>query len=154
MGEITRKLYITACLSLFVLFSAVDAGLAERSDREDLLKARRARVYEHVISPWVDKWFKDHSLEVNLIDNVKIRRRLLDKDLYKVDVVEGRDLYTVRVLYLVNINDRPANIKVWGLKEQKIVFWVDGFRLKDYFPAEDRWKERPYLVKTTDAVSV
>ncbi len=153
MAFVSRRLYIVV-FSLLILFSAADTGLAEKNDLDSLLKARRTAIYKRVISPWVDKWFKDHSLEVNLLNNVKIRRRLLVKDLYKVDVVEGKHLYTVRVLYLVNINDRPANIKVWGLKEQKIVFWVDGFKLKDYFPAEDHWKQLPYFEKTTDAVSV
>ena len=133
-----------------MFFSILSVGSVASAE----IDTKRVEIYKWVISPWLDKWFKDHSKEVNLADNVTIERKLLTKTFNAFEVVEGRDLYTVKVIYLVSITDRPANLKVWGLKEQEIVFWLDGLKVKDFFPAQEQWKEKPSYTKTVDAVAI
>ncbi len=114
-----------------------------------------AEVYKNLINPWIERWFKDHALEVDLVNNVRIERELVGKDLHDFEAMGGsKRRYTVRVLYLVNITDRNAKMKVWGLKEQKITFLVEGTRLKDYFPTEDSWRGAPRYSEMAGTVGI
>ena len=104
----------------------------------------RGEIYRRVIDPWIEQWFLEHAVEVDLTEGIKIRRKLIEKELSGFEVVDGRDHYTVNILYMVSITDRPLGLDVWGLKEQRIVFWVEGMRIRDYYPGEEHWVRVPH----------
>lgn len=146
MSWLLKKIFIiTICAA--ALFSG--GAFADQG-----IDTKEIEVYKRVIMPWLDRWFKEHSFEVVLKEDMTIKRELIKKDLSNVVKVEGKDLYSVRVLYIVDIHDRPSGVKVWGIKEQEIVFWLDGIRVKDYYPSEDYWIEKPRYTPITDAVNI
>ncbi len=57
--------------------------------------------------------------------------------------INGQERYSVNIIYYAVISDRPSDIIIHGLKEQQIIFLLNGNVLIDYFPFDEYWKEKP-----------
>jgi len=137
---IVLKRYAIAPL-VFVLgltFAGYDLGVAGEvpKDRQD--------AFDEVIQPWIKDWFIKHATEINIAEDIRIERRLVNSNLYRFENISGQERYSVNILYYVTIRDRPSKLRIWGLKEQQIVFWLDDRVLMDYFPLNEYWKDEPH----------
>lgn len=116
-------------------YSVVWAGEVSKDKQE---------AFDEVIQPWIKDWFIKHATEVNIAEDTRVERRLVNSNLYRFENVNGQETYSVNILYYVTIRDRPSKLRIWGLKEQQIVFWLNGKVVMDYFPLNEYWKEEPH----------
>ncbi len=110
---------------------------------EDGISKERQGTFEEIIQPWIKGWFVNHAIEVSLSDDAKIERKLISSSLIKFENINGEERYSVNIIYHVVISDGPSDIVLHGLKEQQIVFLLNGDDLIDYFPFDEYWKEKP-----------
>lgn len=128
-----------AIIFILVLFAAGYGNAVA----EDGISKERQGTFEEIIQPWIKGWFVNHAIEVSLSDDAKIERKLISSSLIKFENINGEERYSVNIIYHVVISDGPSDIVLHGLKEQQIVFLLNGDDLIDYFPFDEYWKEKP-----------
>src|SRR4030067_3503355 len=142
-----NKGHLKAIAIIFILVLSV-AGFGN-AVAEDVVPKERQGTFEEIIQPWIKGWFVNHAIEVSLVDDAKIERKLISSSLIKFENINGQERYSVNIIYHVVVSDGPSDIVLYGLKEQQIIFLLKDDELIDYFPFDEYWKEKP-LQKTDD----
>ena len=150
MLKIHSKKSITLLLSLILCMSFLWHDLGVAGD----IPGEMQDTFVEVIQPWIRGWFMEHAFEVNIADDVKIERKLISSSLYRFEDINSQERYSVTILYHVIIKDRASKIDLWGLKEQQIVFLLNGKALIDFFPLSEYWKEDPQHKITDELVEL
>ena len=94
-------------------------------------------VFEDVIKPWIKNEFTK-----NINDEfVKIDRVLIFIKLYRYEVIDGEDRYSVHIEWAQKLTDRKTMDLYSGIKGQEVLFIINNNQITDFFPFEEYWIE-------------
>ena len=87
-------------------------------------------VFDSVIRPWIQMEFKkDISDELVSIDRV-----LLLTELYRYEIIEGEDRYSIHIEWAMKLTDRSNGRVYKSTRGQEIIFLIEDKKVKDFFP--------------------
>ena len=122
-------------LSLAFTSNSQSSKISDHSISLKTISPDAILMFESVIAPWIENEFqKDISDSL-----IEIDRKLLFKELYRYEVIDGQHRYSVHIEFAVRIKDKTSKSDYMFavVKGQEIVFLVEDKKIKDFFPFEE-----------------
>jgi len=146
---------LTRTTMIFLSISLIVAGVAPPTSATPLNITERTVgsgiVFDREIEPYIQNKFKEDISDENLI----VHRKLLKVNLYRMETINGRDVYSVHLEFVVRMEEKESGFQHTTLRGQEALFIVERGKIKDIesfteYVIEHNEKE---LKKKLDSVS-
>lgn len=95
-------------------------------------------VFDGEIKPYIKTKFEEDISDEYLI----VQRKLLKVHLYRVEVIDGRDVYSVHIDFVVRITERESGFEYITLRGQETLFLIKNGKIEDIIPFDEYVTEK------------
>ena len=137
-GTLTRTIMIFLSISLMLAGAFTPAPATPISDRRIV---ESEIIFDRVIEPYIQDKFKENISDEYLI----VQRNLLKVNLYRVETIDGRDVYSVHIDFVVRMKERESGLEYTTLRGQETLFIIERGKIKDIVPFTEYITEHAHM---------